>query len=254
MEDLTNLVERSSPSVRERAEGRGIDCTRRCASRAAPLREADEEGGDAERTPRPLRRPRRFTEVDVAHPDVASRLAWLVELDLEADNIRAALRNCLADPDGADLGLTMAVGLGQYWRNRAVTEGAHWIDALLGRHGSDDAIRSEALFVKIDLAVVKGDHAAGLGRGRGGRRDRTPPERRRVAGPTRRRRRRRRLAAAWPGRQRRHSPTPSSPSSTATSFGCATSAAGASRCRRSNEIFILPVHLTSAGHGRLDAR
>ena len=27
---------------------------------------------------------------------------------------------------------------------------------------TDDAIRSEALFVKIDLAVVKGDHAAGL--------------------------------------------------------------------------------------------
>ena len=56
----------------------------------------------------------------------------------------------------------MAAGLGQYWRNRAVTEGAYWIDALLGRHGADDAIRSEALFVKIDLAVVKGDHAAGL--------------------------------------------------------------------------------------------
>ena len=95
-------------------------------------------------------------------PDVASRLAWLDELDLEADNIRAALRHCLADPDGADLGLAMAAGLGQYWRNRAVSEGAHWIDALLARHGSDDAIRSEALFVKIDLAVVKGDHAAGL--------------------------------------------------------------------------------------------
>ena len=104
----------------------------------------------------------RFTEVDVAHADVACRLAWLDELDLEADNIRAALRNCLADPDGADLGLTMAGGLGQYWRNRAVIEGAHWIDALLDRRGEDDAIRNEALFVKVDLAVVKGDHAAGL--------------------------------------------------------------------------------------------
>jgi DNA-binding CsgD family transcriptional regulator len=104
----------------------------------------------------------RFTEVDVTKADLASRLAWLDQLDLEADNIRAALRNCLADPDGADLGLSMAAGLGQYWRNRAVTEGAHWIDALLDRRGEDDAIRGEALSVKIDLAVVEGDHVAGL--------------------------------------------------------------------------------------------
>ena len=91
-----------------------------------------------------------------------TKLAWLDELDLEADNIRAALRHCLADPDGADVGLAMAAGLGQYWRSRAVSEGAHWIDALLARRGGDDAIRGEALFVKIDLAVVQGDHAAGL--------------------------------------------------------------------------------------------
>ena len=94
--------------------------------------------------------------------DVASRLAWLSALDLEADNIRIALRRCLADPDGADLGLAMAAGLGQYWRTRAVSEGAHWIDALLDHRGGDDAIRGEALFVKVDLSVVEGDHAGGL--------------------------------------------------------------------------------------------
>ena len=86
----------------------------------------------------------------------------LDELDLEADNIRVALRHCLADPDGADLGLTMAAGLGQYWRHRAVSEGVYWIDALLARRGGDEAIRSHALYVKITLAVVQGDHAAGL--------------------------------------------------------------------------------------------
>jgi predicted ATPase/DNA-binding CsgD family transcriptional regulator len=104
----------------------------------------------------------RFTEGDVTKADLAPRLAWLDQLDLEADNIRAALRNCLADPRGADLGLSMAAGLGQYWRTRAVSEGAHWIDALLDRRSEDDAIRSEALFVKIGLSVVQGDHVAGL--------------------------------------------------------------------------------------------
>jgi DNA-binding CsgD family transcriptional regulator len=104
----------------------------------------------------------RPTEFDLARPDVASQLAWLDELDLEADNIRAALRHCLADPDGADLGLAMAAGLGQHWRHRAVTEGVYWIDALLARRGGDDAIRGHALYVKVTLAVVQGDHAAGL--------------------------------------------------------------------------------------------
>ena len=103
----------------------------------------------------------RNTEFDLVRPDVASQVALLDELDLEADNMRAALRHCLADPTGADLGLTMAAGLGQYWRYRAVSEGVYWIDALLARRG-DEGIRGRALFVKITLAVVQGDHAAGL--------------------------------------------------------------------------------------------
>ena len=104
----------------------------------------------------------RFTEFDNPRTDGASVLASLDELDLEADNVRAALGHCLADPDGAELALTMAAGLGQYWRYRAVTEGARWIEAVLARRGGDDAIRGRALHVKISLAVVQGDHAAGL--------------------------------------------------------------------------------------------
>ena len=104
----------------------------------------------------------RSTEADAAPTDPTSQLASLDMLDLEADNIRVALRHSLEDPAGADVGLTMAAGLGQYWRYRAVSEGAHWIDALLDRHGGDDTIRGRALFEKISLAVVQGDHVAGL--------------------------------------------------------------------------------------------
>jgi predicted ATPase/DNA-binding CsgD family transcriptional regulator len=104
----------------------------------------------------------RLSEFDVASGGGASRLAALDELDVEADNIRAALRYCLADPNGAELGLRMAVGLGQYWRNRAVTEGARWIDVLLDRPGGAEVVRCRALYVKVSLAVVQGDHAAGL--------------------------------------------------------------------------------------------
>lgn len=160
---LTNLVERSFV-IREGTTGRARYRLHESMREFALLRllEEDEEAAARNAHLAYFSDLSRFTEVDDANADVASRLAWLDELDLEADNIRAALRTCLADPDGADLGLTMAAGLGQYWRTRAVSEGVHWIDALLDRRGEDDALRSEALFVKVDLAVVKGDHAAGL--------------------------------------------------------------------------------------------
>ena len=160
---LTNLVERSFV-VREGTSGRARYRLHETMREFAllRLREAGEEAiaKDEHRSfYSSLCRP---TEFDLARPDVASQLAWLDELDLEADNIRAALRHCLADPDGADLGLAMAAGLGQHWRHRAVSEGVYWIDGLLARRGGDEAIRSHALYVKITLAVVQGDHAAGL--------------------------------------------------------------------------------------------
>lgn len=162
MDVLTSLVERSFV-IREGTSGRARYRLHETMREFALLRlvEADEEAVARSAHLSFFAGLCRFTEFDAAR-DPASQLASLDELDVEADNIRAALRHCLEDPDGVDLGLTMAAGLGQYWRYRAVTEGAHWIDALLDRRGSDDAIRSRALFVKISLAVVEGDHAAGL--------------------------------------------------------------------------------------------
>lgn len=104
----------------------------------------------------------RSTDFDGREADDESKLKSLQVLDLESDNIRGALRYCLADPDAADVGLEMAAGLGRYWANRALSEGVHWIDALLERRGSDEAARGRALFVRSYLAVTQGDHAAGL--------------------------------------------------------------------------------------------
>jgi predicted ATPase/DNA-binding CsgD family transcriptional regulator len=161
LDSLTSLLERSFV-VREGTSGRARYRLHETMREFAHLRlvEAGEEAvaRDAHRSF--FAGLCRFTELDITRADDV--LASLDELDLEADNIRTALRHSLDDPDGADLGLTMAAGLGQYWRNRAVSEGAHWIEALLARHGRDDAIRSRALFVRISLAVVQGDHAAGL--------------------------------------------------------------------------------------------
>jgi predicted ATPase/DNA-binding CsgD family transcriptional regulator len=160
---LTDLVERSFV-VREGGTGRARyrlhDTMREFG--LLRLREAGEEALASEAHRSFYARLCRSTEFDPIRADAASQIASLNELDLEADNIRVALRHCLADPAGADIGLAMAAGLGQHWRYRAVSEGALWIDALLARRGSDDAIRGRALYVKLTLAIVQGDHIAGL--------------------------------------------------------------------------------------------
>ncbi|MGH7687021.1 MAG: LuxR C-terminal-related transcriptional regulator [Candidatus Dormibacteria bacterium] len=104
--------------------------------------------------------PARF---DHGRADGEPTIESLSALDREADNLRAALRQCLVDPEGADVGLAMVAGLGRYWANRALSEGVHWSDALLRQRGSDEAVRGRALYVRGELAVTQGDHIAGLG-------------------------------------------------------------------------------------------
>jgi predicted ATPase/DNA-binding CsgD family transcriptional regulator len=94
--------------------------------------------------------------------DDETTLANLDALDVEADNIREALRYCLADPAGVEIGLEMAAGLGRFWTNRALSEGVHWTDALLERESSVRRSRARALFVRSYLAVAQGDQSAGL--------------------------------------------------------------------------------------------
>jgi ATP/maltotriose-dependent transcriptional regulator MalT len=104
----------------------------------------------------------RRSDFDGDSADDEAKLQSLGLLDLEAENIRAALGFCLADADAADIGLAMAAGLGRYWANRALSEGVHWIDALLARGGSDQQARGRGLFVRSYLSVTYGDPTTGL--------------------------------------------------------------------------------------------
>ncbi len=94
--------------------------------------------------------------------DDASTLAALHALADDADDLRTALQRCLDDEGSTVVGLSMAAGLGRYWTNRALGEGAHWLDALLERPTSDDGARSRALFVRGYLSVAQGESASGL--------------------------------------------------------------------------------------------
>ena len=95
-------------------------------------------------------------------PDVAQ---WLNRLDLEYDNIRAALDFCVLDPDGGELGLQLAGSLLRFWEMRGyLTEGRERIAALL-RHPSAQLptrARSSGLSTAANLARRQGDHQAAI--------------------------------------------------------------------------------------------
>jgi predicted ATPase/DNA-binding CsgD family transcriptional regulator len=101
-------------------------------------------------------------ESDGHEVDDAGRLAALQALDPEVDNIRGALRYCLAEPDLVVTGQQMVAGLGRYWTNRSPSEGVYWTDAFLERDSGSAVARSRALFARSYLAVAQGDRTTGL--------------------------------------------------------------------------------------------
>lgn len=163
MEKLSALVDRSFVNFEGRGRG-GRYLLHETMREFALLRltEADEESSARHAHLSFFADMCRRSDFDGRDAADEAKLESLQVLDLEADNIRAALRFCIADPDAADLALAMAAGLGRYWANRALTEGVYWIDLILERRGRDDAARGRALFIKSYLAVTGGDHAAGL--------------------------------------------------------------------------------------------
>jgi predicted ATPase/DNA-binding CsgD family transcriptional regulator len=163
VDSLTALVERSfvqREGTTVRARYRLHETMREFG--IAALRKSGEEAATCDRHLKFYAGLCRETEPGVGRTDDEAMLTWLHVLDLEADNMRAALQHCMEDESAADTGLAMAAGLGWYWSNRALSEGVHWVDALLERHGHDEATRGRALFVRGYLAVMQGDQAAGL--------------------------------------------------------------------------------------------
>ncbi|MEV5889615.1 helix-turn-helix transcriptional regulator [Nonomuraea fuscirosea] len=68
-------------------------------------------------------------------PLVRHRLAeWLAWMDLEIDNVRHVLRDCLTRRD-LRRGVLLVCSLGYYWMTRGLGEGVRWLDALLAYGG-----------------------------------------------------------------------------------------------------------------------
>jgi ATP/maltotriose-dependent transcriptional regulator MalT len=84
---------------------------------------------------------------------------WFARLNLELDNIRAALTWTLGSPERGQLGLHLARLLHLFWKEGAHwTEGRLWLDRLLERPDQVDPLElARGLTVAGDLALLQGD-------------------------------------------------------------------------------------------------
>lgn len=89
------------------------------------------------------------------------QVRWLDRLEIEHDNLRAALEWCKADPDSLEAGLRLAGRLGQFWQIRGyVGEGSEHLAALLAQTGPQEApsgARADALTSAGILAWQRND-------------------------------------------------------------------------------------------------
>lgn len=87
---------------------------------------------------------------------------WLARLELEHDNMRAALA-WLRDSGAMESGLGLAAVLGRFWEVRGhLTEGRSWLEGMLSRVAADDmsvaSARAKALNAVGVLARAQGDY------------------------------------------------------------------------------------------------
>lgn len=90
---------------------------------------------------------------------------WIARLELEHDNLRAALRRTLAPGSDLDLdpesGGRLAGLLWPFWyRHGHYREGRHWLDRALSLGGQSDGVRLQLLLGAGTLAFLRCDYSA----------------------------------------------------------------------------------------------
>lgn len=89
----------------------------------------------------------------------AQQETWLNRLELENDNLRAALEWSKSLPGGAELGLRLAASLWQYWDVRGYySEGRQWLEEILAKSPDRSILRAKALKAAGALAWGQCDY------------------------------------------------------------------------------------------------
>jgi len=170
---LSHLVDKSLVNVDERSECKpdraqpSIDEDAAANQRYRCLetvrqyaRERLMRSGDAERV-----RDRHllfFSElIRRAEPELqkADQVIWLNRIQLEQDNLRAALDWCLASAERGDAGLELAARLNWFWTKRACfAEGQQWLERALAAGRPSPMLKAKALNALSAMTVFQGDY------------------------------------------------------------------------------------------------
>lgn len=86
-------------------------------------------------------------------------LEWIPWVELEIDNLRGVLRQCLAKGE-VSRGLDVAVSLHLYWITRGTAEGIRWVDELLAAGQPSEGRRWRTYHLRGWLSLVQGDPEA----------------------------------------------------------------------------------------------
>jgi predicted ATPase/DNA-binding CsgD family transcriptional regulator len=86
-------------------------------------------------------------------------LEWLRWAELEIDNIRAVLQQCVARSDVAR-GLDIAASMKYYWITHGTTESIRWLDQLLPSGEASPVTLVRANYLRGWLSLLQGDAAA----------------------------------------------------------------------------------------------
>ena len=155
LDTMNSLVDKSlvaKQDVRSHASYRLHETMREYAT--LKLRDAAEEGVLEERCLE-YYRATCLQSVDQARYRLVDWLAWA---DLEIDNIRAVLHQCVARGDLAR-GLDIAASMGYYWITRGTTESTRWLDLLLGAEDAAPATQVRAYYLRGWLSLLQADAA-----------------------------------------------------------------------------------------------
>src|SRR5450631_86697 len=85
---------------------------------------------------------------------------WMAWAELEIDNLRAVLHQCIGREDLAR-GLDIAASMRYYWITHGTTESVRWLDQLLPASDASAQTMVRAYYLRGWLSMLQGDPAAG---------------------------------------------------------------------------------------------
>jgi predicted ATPase len=91
-----------------------------------------------------------------------NQVQWLNRLEIEHDNLRAALEWCLTTTGTMDRPLHLVCGLWRFWiRHNHFREGRQWVERTLSASAdAPPSLRARALIAAADLSYFQGDYEA----------------------------------------------------------------------------------------------